>query len=107
MKNFDHPQVKPYLITKSLFPENQETPIHFLYSDIVDGKIISKKKPFFLKTPLYIILFPNLLPIDGLVHAPKIFSLQEIYSLPSKTIKVVLESMWFEISVSYFNQSVW
>ena len=31
------------------------------------------------------------LPIEGLVHNPKVFSLQEIYSLPSKTIKPVLE----------------
>ncbi|MBT2722772.1 sulfite oxidase [Bacillus sp. ISL-46] len=88
MKNFDHPQVKPYLITKTLFPENQETPIHFLNSDIVDGKLFYRRNHF--SYPHFTSSF-YLLPIDGLVHTPKIFSLQEIYSLPSKTIKVVLE----------------
>lgn len=88
MKNSHRPEVKPYLITKSLVPENQETPIHLIYGDIVSGKLFYRRNHF---------PYPNfassfyLVPIEGLVHTPKIFSLQEIYSLPSKTIKVVLE----------------
>lgn len=88
MKNSHRPEVKPYLITKSLVPENQETPIHFFYGDIVSEKLFYRRNHF---------PYPNfassfyLVPIEGLVHTPKIFSLQEIYSLPSKTIKVVLE----------------
>ena len=29
MSNSHQPEVRPYLITKTLVPENQETPIHF------------------------------------------------------------------------------
>lgn len=87
MKNSHRPEVKPYLITKTLAPENQETPINFITSDII-GRILFGRNHF--SYPHFTSSF-YFLPIDGLVHTPRTFSLQEIYSLPSKTIKVVLE----------------
>lgn len=88
MSNLQNPQVKPYLITKSLVPENQETPIHLLNGDMVVGNLFYRRNHF--PYPLFTSSF-YFLPIEGLVQTPKIFSLQDIYSLPSKTIKVVLE----------------
>ena len=88
MNDSHPPTVRPYLITKTLVPENQETPINFLSGDIIGEKLFYRRNHF---------PYPNFasnfyfLPIEGLVHTPKVFSLQEIYSLPSKTIKVVLE----------------
>lgn len=88
MRNFYQPEVKPYLITKTLAPENQETPINFITGDIVGSNLFYRRNHF--SYPHFTSLFYFLL-IDGLVHTPRTFSLQEIYSLPSKTIKVVLE----------------
>jgi DMSO/TMAO reductase YedYZ molybdopterin-dependent catalytic subunit len=88
LQNFRQPQVKPYLIPKRLHPENQEAPIHFLKDEIVDKKYFYRRNHF--SYPHFTSSF-YLLPIDGLVHTPRTFSLQEIYSLPSKTIKMVLE----------------
>ncbi|MBT2659286.1 sulfite oxidase [Bacillus sp. ISL-18] len=88
MKHSYQPGVKPYLNTKSLSPENQETPIQFLHGEIVHSKLFYRRNHF--SYPHFTSSF-YFLPIEGLVHTPKTFSLQEIYSLPSKTIKVVLE----------------
>ncbi|PLS01883.1 sulfite oxidase [Neobacillus cucumis] len=88
MKHFYQSEVKPYLITKSLNPENQETPIHFLNGDLVDEKLFYRRNHF---------SYPNFsssfyfLPIVGLVHTPRTFSIQDLYSLPSRSIKMVLE----------------
>ncbi|PGY09310.1 sulfite oxidase [Bacillus sp. AFS031507] len=88
MKNSPLPKVSPYLITKKLDPENQETPIHFNNSDIVNEKLFYRRNHF--PYPKFASSF-YFLPIEGLVYTPKVFSLKEIYSLPSKTIKLVLE----------------
>ncbi|WHY85407.1 sulfite oxidase [Neobacillus novalis] len=88
MKYSHPPEVRPYLISKTLVPENQETPIHFYNGDIVTEKLFYRRNHF--SYPHFASSF-YLLPIEGLVHTPKVFSLQEIYSLPSKTMKVVLE----------------
>ncbi|TWD98727.1 molybdenum-dependent oxidoreductase-like protein [Neobacillus bataviensis] len=88
MKKFHQPGVKPYLITKSLNPENQETPIQFINNNIVDGNLFYRRNHF--SYPHFTSSF-YFLPIHGFVHTPRTFSLQEIYSLPSRTIKVVLE----------------
>ncbi|MEH7109290.1 sulfite oxidase [Bacillus sp. JJ1764] len=88
MKKSQSPEIRPYLITKTLAPENQETPINFVTDDRIGGKLFFRRNhlnyPNFTSSFYY-------LPINGLVHTPRIFSLQEIYSLPSKTLKVVLE----------------
>jgi DMSO/TMAO reductase YedYZ molybdopterin-dependent catalytic subunit len=88
MSNSHQPEVGPYLITKTLVPENQETPIHFIHGDIVSKRLFYRRNHF--PYPSFASSF-YFLPIEGLVHNPKVFSLQEIYSLPSKTIKAVLE----------------
>ncbi|WP_160725790.1 sulfite oxidase [Bacillus sp. USDA818B3_A] len=88
MRNFHQPEVKPYLITKSLTPENQETPIHFINGDIVDHSLFYRRNHF--SYPHFTSSF-YFLSIRGLVPAPRTFSLQEIYSLPPRTIKTVLE----------------
>ncbi|ULT55092.1 sulfite oxidase [Neobacillus drentensis] len=88
MNDFYQPRIKPYLNTKSLMPENQETPIQFLDGEIVDAPLFYRRNHF--SYPPFTSSF-YFLPIEGLVYTPKTFSLQEIYSMPSKTIKVVLE----------------
>lgn len=35
----NHHRVKPYLLTRSLLPENQETPIQLIKNDIMDNKL--------------------------------------------------------------------
>ena len=40
MSNSHQPEVGPYLITKTLVPENQETPIHFIHGDIVSKRTV-------------------------------------------------------------------
>ena len=80
--------MKPYLITKSLDPENQETPMNFITGDIVGRKLFYRRNHF--SYPHFTSSF-YFLTIDGLVHTPRTISVQEIYSLPSTTIKVVLE----------------
>jgi DMSO/TMAO reductase YedYZ molybdopterin-dependent catalytic subunit len=81
-------KIQPYLITKSLTPENQESPINFLEGDIVSEKWFYRRNHFSYPTFLSSFYF---LPIVGLVRSQKIFSLQEMMALPSKNIKVVLE----------------
>lgn len=86
MQNLQKPSVKPYLITRTLNPENQETPIHFIHKDFVSDKLFYRRNHF---------SYPNFsfywLIVDGLVNFSRTFSLQEIQSLPSKTVKTVLE----------------
>lgn len=88
MSHSNHLNLRPYLITKTVVPENQETPIHFVSGEIVSNKLFYRRNHF---------PYPNFassfyfLPIEGHVQTPRVFSLQEIYSMPSKTIKVVLE----------------
>lgn len=88
MKHFHELKVEPYLISKTLIPENQETPIHLLNGDLVDTKLFYRRNHF--TYPLFTNSF-YFLSIGGLVQKPIIFSLQDIYSLPSRTMEVVLE----------------
>jgi DMSO/TMAO reductase YedYZ molybdopterin-dependent catalytic subunit len=81
-------KLRPYLNTKTLVPENQETPIHHVFDDIVSDQLFYRRNHF--SYPGFASSF-YFLPIEGQVYTPRVFSLQEIYSMPSKTIKVVLE----------------
>lgn len=69
-------------------PENQETPIQFIKDDLIKNNLFYRRNHF---------PFPNFtssfywVSIQGSVHTPRAFSLQEIYSLPSNTLKTVLE----------------
>jgi DMSO/TMAO reductase YedYZ molybdopterin-dependent catalytic subunit len=83
-----YPLVEPYLTTRKLQPENQETPIRFIESDIVSHHLFYKRNHFSYPT------FSNInywIAINGSVTTPILLSLQDILRLPSKTIKVVLE----------------
>jgi DMSO/TMAO reductase YedYZ molybdopterin-dependent catalytic subunit len=80
--------VKPYLLTRSLQPENQETPIQFIETDFLTSHLFYRRNHFsypMLTTANYWI------PINGSVNTPILFSMQDILQLPSKTIKTVLE----------------
>ncbi|RST72073.1 sulfite oxidase [Siminovitchia acidinfaciens] len=81
-------KVKPYLMTRSLLPENQETPIQFIKGDIMDNKLFYRRNHFHYPTLSY---SNYRLPINGMVSKSIMLSLQDILQLPSKTIRVVLE----------------
>ncbi|WP_352921134.1 hypothetical protein [Peribacillus simplex] len=36
-------KVKPYLLTRSLQPENQETPIHFINNDSMENQLFYRR----------------------------------------------------------------
>lgn len=83
-----HHIVKPYLITRRLNPENQETPIQFIENDIIQTPLFYRRNHFSYPK----LTFSNyFLPINGLVTSPLLLSMQHILQLPSKTIEVVLE----------------
>jgi DMSO/TMAO reductase YedYZ molybdopterin-dependent catalytic subunit len=78
---------KPYLITRSLSPENQESPIHFVEPGLISSKY------FFLRNHFsYPVLSEQnfLLPIQGKVRRPITFHYQDLLNMPAKTIDVVL-----------------
>lgn len=88
MERSNHPKVKPYLVTRSLLPENQETPIQFIDKDTVDKNLFYRRNHFSYPTLSYSNYW---LPINGLVAKPLLLSMQDILQLPSKTIQVTLE----------------
>ncbi|MTT31439.1 molybdopterin-dependent oxidoreductase [Terrilactibacillus sp. BCM23-1] len=88
MDRSNHHRVKPYLLTHSLLPENQETPFQFIKTDIMDNKLFYRRNHFSYPTLSYSNYW---LPINGIVSTPILLSMQDILHLPSKTIQVVLE----------------
>ncbi|KJS22382.1 MAG: sulfite oxidase [Clostridiaceae bacterium BRH_c20a] len=80
--------VKPYLITKDLKPENQETPIHFLRQWITPTKYFFNRNHF---------AYPEIsgqtffLPIEGEIIRPAIFKYDDLIRMPSKTLILPLE----------------
>ncbi|MGG1399648.1 sulfite oxidase [Bacillus salipaludis] len=88
MQNSQKPSAKSYLITKTLDPENQETPIQFIHEDFVTEKLFYRRNHF--SYPNFVSSF-YWLTIGGLVNFTRNFSLEEIQALPSKTVKSVLE----------------
>jgi DMSO/TMAO reductase YedYZ molybdopterin-dependent catalytic subunit len=79
---------KPYLTTRSLQPENQETPIQFIESNHIDNRLFFRRNHFSYPTPS---LSNYWVPINGFVNTPLLFSIQDLMTLPSRTIKNVLE----------------
>lgn len=79
---------EPNLTTRSLMPENQETPIHFIRDWITPEKYFYRRNHF---------PYPELtsraffLTITGEVKRPLIFPYSYIKSLPSKRVTMVLE----------------
>lgn len=86
MQFYGPPNVRPYLTTKSLTPENQETPIQFINGNTVGEALFYRRNHF-----AYPFSYSLFLPIEGSVICPNAFSIQDIYSLPSREIKVLLE----------------
>lgn len=82
------PLVRPYLSTRSLEPENQETPIQFIRNEIVNTRLFFRRNHFSYP-PL---TFSNFwIPVKGSVTTPLMLSMQDLYNFQSKTIKVALE----------------
>jgi DMSO/TMAO reductase YedYZ molybdopterin-dependent catalytic subunit len=81
-------QIKPHLTTRSLFPENQESPIHFLRAGITPVRYFYKRNHFSYPA----ITNENFhLQINGKVTNPNTFSFNELINFPSKTLDIVLE----------------
>jgi DMSO/TMAO reductase YedYZ molybdopterin-dependent catalytic subunit len=83
-----HHVVKPYLMTRRLEPENQETPIQFIENDMIQTPLFYRRNHFSYPNIYYLNHF---LPINGLVTTPLLLSMQNILQLPSKTVEMVLE----------------
>ncbi|ARK32855.1 sulfite oxidase [Halalkalibacter krulwichiae] len=79
---------KPTLTTRSLHPENKEAPFPFIGNDSVPTSLFYKRNHFDYPSLTYLNYW---LPIGGFVTTPKVFSMQDLKNLPSKTLKVVLE----------------
>ncbi|WP_323744661.1 molybdopterin-dependent oxidoreductase [Thermaerobacillus caldiproteolyticus] len=80
-------KVRPYLTTRSLMPENQETPIHFLVRESVfPARYFFRRNHF---------PFPELessdLFIHGQVQRPFSISVSQLKMMPSKKLLVPLE----------------
>lgn len=88
MADQKHHVVKPYLVTRRLQPENQETPIQFIENDTIQTSLFYRRNHFSYPNLTYSNYF---LPINGMVTTPLLFSMQSILQLPSKTVEVVLE----------------
>jgi DMSO/TMAO reductase YedYZ molybdopterin-dependent catalytic subunit len=89
---------KPNLKTLSLVPENQETPVHFITSEITPAKYFYRRNHF---------PYPKasqqsfLLPVYGEVNTPLTFPFHCLRSMPSRSIITVLECSGNKRS--YFN----
>ncbi|WP_276358431.1 sulfite oxidase [Cohnella caldifontis] len=82
------PDIKPYPITRSLIPENQESPIHFLSAAITPEPYFFRRNHF----PYPAITGESfLLPVSGEVMRPLTFHSQDLLRMPSKEIAVVME----------------
>ena len=80
--------MKPYLTTRSLLPENQESPIEFLQEWQTDPTV------FFLRNHFPYPQFSQHyfdLPVFGQIPQPRVFTYKEIHAMPSKTLTVLLE----------------
>jgi DMSO/TMAO reductase YedYZ molybdopterin-dependent catalytic subunit len=79
---------KPFLITRSLDPENQETPIKFLTNEFIPINYFFRRNHF---------QYPNLfaqnfiLPITGEVNKPLVFHLNHLFDFPSTSFTGLLE----------------
>lgn len=80
--------LKPGLITHSLLPANQESPIHFLRDRITPDHLIYRRNHF-----RYPVLSKNafLLPVTGEVLKPAAFSYEQLKSMPARTVVVPME----------------
>ncbi|MCO1603348.1 sulfite oxidase [Desulfosporosinus nitroreducens] len=82
------PTITPFLTTRKLNPENQETPIHFLPQTITPKEYFFIRNHFEYPTQTQEAYF---LPIVGEVIRPIIFKLEDIMRMPSKHLMLPLE----------------
>lgn len=81
-------QIIPFLTTRSLFPENQESPIQFLKKWHTPVQYFYRRNHF----PYPFLTDRNYwLQISGQVYQPRYFHYNEILSMPSTTLIVPLE----------------
>lgn len=80
--------LRPYLTTRSLQPENQETPIKFMNTPHITDRLFFRRNHFSYPTLPFSHYW---LPVHGLVQNPTLFTLQDLLRFPSKILKVVLE----------------
>lgn len=87
MKKENASAVKPYLLTRTLFPENQEMPIHFLRLTEIPKQYFYRRNHF----PYPKLTQNHSLPISGEVTNPMAFSYDELIRMPSKSLILPLE----------------
>lgn len=78
----------PFLTTKSLIPENQESPIHFLYQWKTPIHYFYRRNHFHYP---FLTQHHFWLQVSGEVYRPRFFHFYEILSMPSKSLIVPLE----------------
>ncbi|MGA9174776.1 MAG: sulfite oxidase [Thermoactinomyces sp.] len=78
----------PYLVTVSLNPENQETPVHFVEEWITPEDLMYKRNHFPYPSRTEV---STTLHINGLVDRPLALDYKHLLSLPAKTLVVPLE----------------
>jgi DMSO/TMAO reductase YedYZ molybdopterin-dependent catalytic subunit len=96
------PLIEPYLITRELKPENQETPIHFLRQTITPTEYFFIRNHFeYPKQTQH----ANFLPIEGNVLRPAVIKYEDLIRMPSKTLVLPLECAGNKRA--YFNPEVY
>lgn len=88
MSYYFQPTAKPYLITKSLHPENQESPLSFIDKETVGSRLFYRRNHFSFPSLSYSSYW---LPVNGHVKKPLVLSVEQLTQLPSKMLKIVLE----------------
>lgn len=80
--------IMPFLTTKKLNPENQESPIHFLYKWLTPTKYFYRRNHF-----SYPVLTEKnfWLQVAGQVFQPRVFRYDELLSMPRKSLVIPLE----------------
>nr|WP_295975239.1 sulfite oxidase [uncultured Bacillus sp.] len=82
------PDIKPYLVTRRLIPENQENPIHFISTAITPEHYFYRRNHF----PYPALSEQSFLLSAGReVQRPLTFHYQDLLRMPSKELLVVLE----------------
>jgi DMSO/TMAO reductase YedYZ molybdopterin-dependent catalytic subunit len=84
----DRPVNRPYLTTRSLTPENQESPVHFLNEYTTREKYLFRRNHF--SYPSYMKI-PGSAQISGDVLQPLIFTFKDLLQMPLKEINFTLE----------------
>lgn len=88
MARYSFSSGKPSLVVRRLHPDNRETPLSFIKTDTIDNDLFYRRNHF----PYPVLPQASFwLPVNGLVNTPRIFSMDELMKMPSKSLKVVLE----------------